>query len=88
MPLPAAWGDGQSAGNGPWYHVSMSQLEIETPLGGSSSVPASPWARSSSRVTHCAAPSSTPSTSMSVVTALPKNPSIRLAGNGHGWLPP
>jgi hypothetical protein len=50
-------------------------------------VPASASARIWSRVNHLASLISAPSTSISVVLALAKKPTIRLAGNGHGWLP-
>ena len=59
---------------------------MEMPRGTTSS-PDRPAASSSARVHHRASSISAPSTSMSVVTALPVKPSIRLAGSGQGWLP-
>ena len=70
----------------PPYQSSISEREIETPLG-STSVPASDWVRRSSRVYQPAASISEPSTSTRVLSARPVKPTMRLAGIGQGWLP-
>ncbi len=62
---------------------------MEIPAGGSSEPSAIP-ARSSSRLNQPASESSSPSTAISAPpsrsSARARKPSIRLAGNGQGWL--
>jgi hypothetical protein len=58
---------------------------MDTPPGTTTS-PEAVSSVSWSRVNHRAAVISSPSTTMSVAVARAKKPSIRLDGNGHGWL--
>jgi hypothetical protein len=75
-----------SVGSGPPYQSSISARAIDVP-GGSTTEPCSTSARSVSRSNQRAARSSSPSTVMSVDSARARKPSMREAGNGHGWLP-
>lgn len=72
-------------GSGLPYHVSIRCVAIETPYGGSTS-PDAKAAASSSRENQRASSISSPSTSISEEVARAVKPSIRLEGNGHGWL--
>ncbi len=54
---------------------------------GSSTWPVSVAASSSARLNQRASLISSPSTVTSVDVAVATNPTIRLAGRGHGWLP-
>ncbi|CAM5253080.1 hypothetical protein SCALM49S_01286 [Streptomyces californicus] len=67
------------------HQSSISRAAIEMPNGGMIS-PDSKAAVRSSRENQRASSISSPSTWMSKVVARAMKPSIRLEGNGHGWL--
>ncbi len=67
------------------YQISIRRAAIERPKGGRTS-PDSKAAVSSSRENQRASSISSPSTSISEDPARAMKPSIRLEGNGQGWL--
>ena len=74
-------------GSGPPYQDSMIRWAMDTG-GGSSTSSAGIAARNCFWVNYWASAISSPSTRISwLPCALARNPSIRLCGNGHGWLP-